>query len=123
VAVHTFCPWIMAVYCKFMGIHIERNTVVAQWLEHRLGWTRLLHASVGQEPSMWKMAKTQTIQPSELINTNDIYPRCSLKVLLSPEVVPKGNYCGTSLSRDAGFTSGEPIPGCLILGGVTTPEN
>src|SRR5438046_1461364 len=24
--------------------HVNRNTVVAQWLEHRLGWRRLLRA-------------------------------------------------------------------------------
>jgi len=30
--------------------HVERNTVVAQWLERRLGWRRLLQACVGQEP-------------------------------------------------------------------------
>jgi hypothetical protein len=29
--------------------HVERNTVVAQWLEHRMGWRRLLQACVGEE--------------------------------------------------------------------------
>jgi hypothetical protein len=29
--------------------HVERNTVVAQWLERRIGWRRLLQACVGQE--------------------------------------------------------------------------
>jgi len=33
-----------------LSIHVERNTVVAQWLERRLGWRRLLQACVGQEP-------------------------------------------------------------------------
>jgi hypothetical protein len=31
--------------------------VVAQWLERRLGWRRLLLACVGQEPSMWKVVE------------------------------------------------------------------
>jgi hypothetical protein len=29
--------------------HVERNTVVAQWLQHRLGWRRLLLACVAEE--------------------------------------------------------------------------
>ena len=33
--------------------HVERNTVVAQWLERRLGWRRLLQACVSQEPHDW----------------------------------------------------------------------
>ena len=37
-----------------LSIHVDRNTVVAQWLERRLGWRRLLQACVGQEPSTWK---------------------------------------------------------------------
>jgi hypothetical protein len=36
--------------------HVEHNTVVAQWLERRLGWRRLLQACVGQ-PSIWKVAE------------------------------------------------------------------
>ena len=40
-----------------LSIHVERNTVVAQWLERRLGWRHLLQACVGQEPSMWKVAE------------------------------------------------------------------
>jgi hypothetical protein len=40
-----------------LSIHVECNTVVAQWLERRLGWRRLLQACVGQEPSMWKVAE------------------------------------------------------------------
>ena len=40
-----------------LSVHVERNTVVAQWLERRLGWRRLLQACVGQEPSMWKVAE------------------------------------------------------------------
>jgi len=40
-----------------LSIHVERNTVVAQWLERRLGWRRLLQACVGQEASMWKAAE------------------------------------------------------------------
>ena len=39
-----------------LRIHVERNTVVAQWLERRLGWRRLLQACVDQEPSMEKVA-------------------------------------------------------------------
>ena len=40
-----------------LSIHVERNTVVAQWLERRLGWRRLLQACVGQEPTLWKVAE------------------------------------------------------------------
>jgi hypothetical protein len=40
-----------------LSIHVERNTVVAQWLERRLGWRHLLQACVGQEPSVWKFAE------------------------------------------------------------------
>jgi hypothetical protein len=40
-----------------LSFHVERNTVVAQWLERRLGWRRLLQACVGQEPSVWKVAE------------------------------------------------------------------
>ena len=40
-----------------LSIHVERNTVVAQWLERRLGWRRLLQACVSQEPSIWKVAE------------------------------------------------------------------
>jgi hypothetical protein len=40
-----------------LSIHVERNTVVAKWLERRLGWRRLLQACLGQEPSMWKVAE------------------------------------------------------------------
>lgn len=29
-----------------LRIHVERNTVVAQWLERRLGWRHLLQACV-----------------------------------------------------------------------------
>ena len=39
-----------------LSIHVERNTVVAWWLERRLGWRRLLQACVDQEPSMGKVA-------------------------------------------------------------------
>ena len=36
-----------------LSIHVERNTVVARWLEHRLGWRRLLQACVGPETQDW----------------------------------------------------------------------
>ena len=32
-----------------LSIQVERNTVVAQWLERRFGWRRLLQACVAQE--------------------------------------------------------------------------
>ncbi len=31
-----------------LSTHVERNTVVARWLERRLGWRRLLRACVGE---------------------------------------------------------------------------
>jgi hypothetical protein len=40
-----------------LSIHVERNPVVAQWLELRLGWRRLLQAYVGQESRMWNAAQ------------------------------------------------------------------
>ncbi len=46
-----------------LSIHVERNTVVAQWLECRLGWRRLLQACVSQESSMWEVAE-DTNRPS-----------------------------------------------------------
>jgi hypothetical protein len=39
-----------------LSIHVERNTVVAQWLERRIGWRRLLQACVDQEARMEKVA-------------------------------------------------------------------
>jgi hypothetical protein len=40
-----------------LSTHVEHNTVVAWWLERRLGWRRLLQACVEQEPSMVKVAE------------------------------------------------------------------
>jgi hypothetical protein len=40
-----------------LSIQVERNTVVAQWLERRLGWRRLLQACVAQEASPWGIAE------------------------------------------------------------------
>jgi hypothetical protein len=40
-----------------LSTHVERNTVVAQWLERRLGWRRLLQACVSQEPHDWTTAE------------------------------------------------------------------
>jgi len=40
-----------------LSIHVERNTVVARWLEHRLGWKRLLQACAGQEMHDWTTAQ------------------------------------------------------------------
>jgi hypothetical protein len=34
-----------------ISTHVERNTVVARWLESRMGWRRLLQACVGQDVS------------------------------------------------------------------------
>src|SRR3984893_5173157 len=40
-----------------LSTHVEHNTVVAWWLERRLGWRRLLQACVEQEPSMVNVAE------------------------------------------------------------------
>jgi hypothetical protein len=40
-----------------LSVHVKGNSVVAQWLERRLGWRRLLRACVGQEPSVWKVGE------------------------------------------------------------------
>jgi hypothetical protein len=34
--------------------HVERDTVVAEWLKRRLGWRPLLQACVNQEMYAWK---------------------------------------------------------------------
>ena len=39
-----------------LRIQVERNTVVALWLERRLGWRRLVQACVDQEPCMSEAA-------------------------------------------------------------------
>lgn len=41
-----------------LSIHVERNTVVAQWLKRRLGWRGLLQACVAQELSTWEVAES-----------------------------------------------------------------
>jgi hypothetical protein len=43
-----------------LSTHVERNTVVAQWLERRLGWRRLLQACVCEEPNPWGSAQERT---------------------------------------------------------------
>jgi hypothetical protein len=43
-----------------LSTHVERNTVVAQWLERRLGWRHLLQACVSQEPTAWETAEART---------------------------------------------------------------
>lgn len=35
-----------------LSSHVMRDTVVAQWLKHRLGWKRLLQACVSED-SFW----------------------------------------------------------------------
>jgi hypothetical protein len=37
-----------------LSTHVMRNTVVAQWLKHRLGWRRLLQACVAED-SFWRV--------------------------------------------------------------------
>jgi hypothetical protein len=39
-----------------LSIQVERNTVVAQWLERRLGWRRLLLACSNREAGDWRTA-------------------------------------------------------------------
>ena len=46
-----------------LSIHVESNTLVAQWLERRLGWRRLLQACVGEEPAIRTVAEN-TNQPA-----------------------------------------------------------
>jgi hypothetical protein len=40
-----------------LSMQVERNTVVAQWLERRLGWRRLLQACNNQETENWRPAE------------------------------------------------------------------
>ncbi|HLB88178.1 MAG TPA: hypothetical protein VJK29_11040 [Terriglobales bacterium] len=42
-----------------LAVHVERNTVVAQWLRRRLGWERLLCACITQEPTMQDVVEDQ----------------------------------------------------------------
>jgi len=49
-----------------LSIHVERNTVVAKWLQHRMGWRRLLHACMGQS-SDWNQQATHSV-PSPLLH-------------------------------------------------------
>jgi hypothetical protein len=37
-----------------LRIHVERDTVVAEWLKRRLGWRPLLQACVSTETYAWK---------------------------------------------------------------------
>jgi hypothetical protein len=46
-----------------LSIQVEGNTVVAQWLERRLGWRRLLQACVSHEPNTWSVIEN-THHPS-----------------------------------------------------------
>ena len=39
-----------------LRMHVERKTVVAAWLERRLGWQRLLRACVGDSELLQKAA-------------------------------------------------------------------
>ena|SRR5580704_9376666 len=43
---------------KQLSVHVERNSVVAQWLTRRLGWRRLLQACLVEEPNAWKVASS-----------------------------------------------------------------
>ena len=43
--------------------HVESNTVVAQWLEHRLGWRRLLQACVGLDASSHEILSSEAPRP------------------------------------------------------------
>jgi hypothetical protein len=45
-----------------LSFHVKGNSVVAQWLERRLGWRRLLQACVGQEPSVWQVGENTSHQ-------------------------------------------------------------
>jgi len=48
-----------------LAVHVERNTMVAQWLRRRLGWERLLGACISQEPTMQDVVEDQD-PPSSL---------------------------------------------------------
>jgi hypothetical protein len=39
-----------------LSTQVEHNTVVAQWLERRLGWRRLVQACSNQETQHWRTA-------------------------------------------------------------------
>ena len=41
-----------------LSLEVERNTILAQWLERRLGWRRLLHACLSQEARDEMVMKT-----------------------------------------------------------------
>ena len=45
-----------------LRIHVERDTVVAQWLKRRLGWRPLLQACVNPETYVWKTTEAYVEQ-------------------------------------------------------------
>src|SRR5260370_33518206 len=47
-----------------LSTHVERNTVVAQWLERRLGRRRMPQALVGQGPHDWANAQKTSPIPT-----------------------------------------------------------
>lgn len=53
------------VWCRLtpeeLSAHVKRNTVVAKWLTHRMGWRRLLRACVGDQNLFpYEQAETTT---------------------------------------------------------------
>ena len=54
-----------------LSTHVERNTVVAQWLERRLGWRRLLQACVSQEAHDWTTTEDFVQEAHDWTTTED----------------------------------------------------
>lgn len=52
------CEW-RTLSPQDLSAHVMRNTVVAQWLKHRLGWRRLLQACVAED-SFWHSTGDQS---------------------------------------------------------------
>lgn len=46
------CAW-RSLSSQDLSAHVMRNTIVAQWLKHRLGWRRLLQACVAED-CLWQ---------------------------------------------------------------------
>ena len=60
------CNW-RQVTSDQLSAHVERNSVVAQWLERRMGWRNLLRACVGEE-LLWNASEDQQSYDEHIVS-------------------------------------------------------
>jgi len=53
-----------------LSTHVKHHTVVARWLEHRLGWRRLLRACVGMEP---RIPSGSRVEVAEIVQQHEAW--------------------------------------------------